>query len=437
MDELADVAPGAEGWVEEESNVLRYEDLTDPDDERLGEQDEFEEVGFVMTESAPLAQDELARTDDLLSPTEPVGELAERAELATSLLFHVRHPEILHADAPDLIEDWRRIRSLVSEAIAAPDDMLQRLDRSEDLPHGAAGKDAPSKRQAPQRITAPARSTANNYIALINGINNHVQNWKNPGALDVRPSAEHDLLPAHREMLVNLRSALVLGQTSWGSALTLWEQISPRLDTELRRAGRAGLIAENLSSSGKQLAYLRDSIFRPGAYREAKRHALEWTNLPSPDIPYQKEKLKRAEAEFNLARQLLADTRALGSGLAQQDPRVKTALEIAKIVALPGDIEQKLEYARKHGTAVTAADLRQQGARRREVVGRRLGHHRPGDLHGQARGGGRSGRGQARRADGRPREEVQGVGNVGGAHRQDGHLPRAPRPWDQIRALRG
>jgi hypothetical protein len=202
----------------------------------------------------------------------------------------------------------------------------------------------------------PAHDTVNNYVALANGLNNLVQRWRNPAAIDVTPSAETDLLPRHRALLGQLQSALKTIKTAPGSALSLWEAISPSFYSELRRGGIAGLNSDDLAGPLSQLDYLTHTLFQPGAYYEAKHEAREASDLESPDSAFEKEKVERAEQEFNTALQLLEMTKKLGSGF-PHDAKVAGAMELVEVAALRGGLEEKLEYARKHGIAVTAADL--------------------------------------------------------------------------------
>jgi len=125
----------------------------------------------------------------------------------------------------------------------------------------------------------------------------------------------------------------------------------------VRRAGLAGISSSELDGPRQQLDYLTNQLFRPGAYHEAKEQARETSDLENPDSAYEKEKAERAEQEFNAALNLLETTKKLGGGIAMKDPRVGIALELVEVAALKGGLEEKLEYARKHGLAVTAADL--------------------------------------------------------------------------------
>ena len=212
-------------------------------------------------------------------------------------------------------------------------------------------------RPAPRRALA----TANNYIALFNGFNELVQHWQSPspGDLALGQSRPADLLPRHRELLVKLRDALLLRGTSQlsaaRSALTAWGALQPALETELRRAGLVGA-GGDLSWVHAQLDYL-DKRFASSAFYEAKAAARAASDLPAPDIVLVDQKLKRAEADFKRANDLLEKTQALGGELAHDDPRLRGALSLLPIISLPGTINEKLEAARQGHIASTGTEL--------------------------------------------------------------------------------
>src|SRR3954451_1748515 len=209
----------------------------------------------------------------------------------------------------------------------------------------------------------PGQETVNNYVALINGLNYLTNHWRQPDRLDLAPSPDSDLTARHRAMLVRLQTALKTLRSSPGTALTLWEQLLPGFQVEIRRAGIAGLSSDELTAPAGQLDYLTQQLFQPGAYQEAKREAKESADVEHPDAVLETEAVERAEQEFNAALQLFEQTKKLGSTLAAGDPRVKMAQELLELAAVKGGIEEKLEYARKHGLATTAS----------EIVGKLLG----------------------------------------------------------------
>lgn len=203
----------------------------------------------------------------------------------------------------------------------------------------------------------PGHETVNNYIALINGLNYLTNHWRQPDRLDLAPSPDSDLTARHRAMLVRLQTALQTLHSSPGTALTLWEQLLPVLQVEIRRGGIAGLTSDDVAAPASQLDYLTRQLFQPGAYQEAKRDAKASADVEHPDAEFETEAVERAEEEFNAALQLFEQTKKLGSTLAAGDPRVKMAQELLELAAVKGGIEEKLAYARKHGLATTGTEI--------------------------------------------------------------------------------
>jgi len=218
---------------------------------------------------------------------------------------------------------------------------------------------APAKGQRDARHeghgAAPAKPEYNNYVALINGIDHLVKNYKQPGPLDVSPSSEHDLVAPHRDMLVNLRTALILVKSDPQTALSLWEHTSPGLRQELAKSTAAGLSG---ADAGKQLDYVKP-YFEVAGYGAAKRQAEDESSLAAPDAAQMAGKLKQAEAELNQAKELFEQGMKLSSSLGQLagTEAPKEVQEIIEMVMLPGSIEDKLAYAKKHGIAGTAVEL--------------------------------------------------------------------------------
>jgi hypothetical protein len=221
-------------------------------------------------------------------------------------------------------------------------------------PQGHAGA-AQAARPAP-----PAKKLdVNNYIALINGIDHQVMNWKQPGPIDVSPSDAHDLVSAHRDLLVNLHTALVMIKTTPVQALALWEKISPAVHGEVEKSLAAGLAASELAGVRQQMTYLNDTLFAPAAYAAAKRDAEAQGGLEAPDTALLADRFKKAEGELEEANKLFEESLKIAAGTAKLAGlgAPKEVKEIIEMVMLPGSIDEKLAYARKHGMAGTAAEL--------------------------------------------------------------------------------
>ena len=223
-----------------------------------------------------------------------------------------------------------------------------------------AGPHADAATAQAGRKGPPAKKLeANNYIALINGIDHQVMNWKQPGPIDVSPSDAHDLVSAHRDLLVNLHTALIMIKTAPVQALSLWEKISPAVHAEVEKSLAAGVEASDLSGVRQQMTYLNDNLFAPAAYAAAKRDAEAQGGLEAPDTALIADRFKKAEGELEEANKLFEESvkLAAGTGNLAGLGAPKEVKEIIEMVMLPGSIDEKLEYARKHGMAGTAAEL--------------------------------------------------------------------------------
>ena len=222
-------------------------------------------------------------------------------------------------------------------------------------PKAAAPTKGPRDSRHVVHGAAPTKPEYNNYVALINGIDHLVKNYREPGPLDVSPSSERDLLALHRDMLANFRTALILVKSDPQTALSLWEHTSPALWQELAKSTAAGLSG---ADAGKQLDYVAKH-FEAAGYGAAKRKAEDDSSLAAPDAAQMAGKLTQAEAELGQARELFEQGMKLGSSLGQLagTEAPKEVEEIIEMVMLPGSIEEKLAYARKHGIAGTAVEL--------------------------------------------------------------------------------
>jgi hypothetical protein len=224
-------------------------------------------------------------------------------------------------------------------------------------PQASAQADVAHK--ASHAAPKPAKLTYNNYVALVNGINFLVHNWKQPGPLNVSPSDDKDLIGRHRGLLDAFRTALLAIKTAPLDALKAWERVSHLLRVELGEASSAQLESEVVASTIKQLDYVWTVGFEPAGFGAAVREAKATGGIEAPDMGLMAGKLKKAEAELNQAKELFEASLKIASGTSKlaglkAPGEIK---EIVELVMLPGTIEEKIEYARKHGVAGTAVEL--------------------------------------------------------------------------------
>jgi hypothetical protein len=178
---------------------------------------------------------------------------------------------------------------------------------------------------------------------------------------------ETGMTAAQRGLLNDFRSAITM---LWSgvpgsalSALGLYVQLSPELFAECDRAARLKVLDQNdLGIYKRSLNILYTDYFRPMSYRDEKSQALQQSDLKAPDLVFQKQRLEDAEREFNAAEQMSEEvaklTREAVTHVALKDAGM--GKDIFELVHLKGTIEEKLEWAKKHGVlaeTATAFDL--------------------------------------------------------------------------------
>ena len=256
-----------------------------------------------------------------------------------------------------------------------------RIEHAADSKHGG-GRDQPvtatastashdrsRHAKAHDRAAKTPKETYNNYVALVNGINFLVQHRKKPGKLDVSPSDEQDLLPRHRDVLMEFHSALHLVEDDPDRALTFWDRVLPALTAELKKSLASGFGSADISDATEQLKWVDKYVFVPAAYFAAKRDAKASSGIEAPDAAYMAEKLTKAEEELKQAKTLqekakeasevFAKSHKLAGNLGKlaELDAPKEVSKIIDLVMLPGTIEKKLELARQNGIATTAVEL--------------------------------------------------------------------------------
>jgi hypothetical protein len=195
-------------------------------------------------------------------------------------------------------------------------------------------------------------ATYENYLAFTSGVQHELMSYRSPSM-----PADTDLLPHHHDLLSQVYQALVQRNSSPNEALDCWNQVKPRLKSELEAAKS---VMEH--SAVDEIERLIDeegvNIFVATAYHSAVDQAA--THVEAPDAGAHKDKFESAEREFLEAEGLWENTTKVMSGGASAVTRIESIEDIVEIVKMPGSIEDKLEAAKKKsalGQLETVVDL--------------------------------------------------------------------------------
>lgn len=237
---------------------------------------------------------------------------------------------------------------------------LQRRAGNAAVVHLLQRKTAPTK-VTPHAGKSKKAENVNNYTALINGLEDTFGDWPKLGALpiNVAPSNPANVLPRHHELLLNARTAAVMMRSTPDTALELWEPTSAQIRAEVAKGTRLGLPKDYSDIPYARLKAMNDHVFIPAAYYAAKREKIANTTLAAPDIEQVRPKMQRAEKVLVDSKQLYDETKKLvleGAGNVAKWDTGKLP-DIVDLVNLPGSLEDKVAYARKHGIAGTATEL--------------------------------------------------------------------------------
>jgi hypothetical protein len=169
----------------------------------------------------------------------------------------------------------------------------------------------------------------------------------------------------HRELLVNLRHALMLARTEGNAreARDAWQSIQGDLQHVFRRA--AEFVAERGEGPNFQerLNIVGAQLIEGGVYTEAHQAAKKNVHIASPDEPLQNEQLKDAAEGFEEANDLAKKTTELvGSNVIKQalGGKVELGEAIIKLATSPGEIVENFKKFKEKGTFgkfVTAGDI--------------------------------------------------------------------------------
>jgi hypothetical protein len=194
-------------------------------------------------------------------------------------------------------------------------------------------------------------ATDDNYAAFLVEVQNQLNSFKAPTA----PPEKPDLLPEHHELLVELYQALVLRNSSPNDALTSWNEIKPRVQSE---AEAARAVLANVDEIERKIDEDGENIFVATAYHSAVDQAA--THVEAPDAGQHKVDIEKAQRDFLDADKLWEDSTKVMSMAATKATGVESIQDIVELVKLPGSIEEKLEAAKKMpalGQLETVIDL--------------------------------------------------------------------------------
>jgi hypothetical protein len=203
------------------------------------------------------------------------------------------------------------------------------------------------------------------YAELMQGINHLAVAASKANASGVGGVAFGDhLARQHRDLLINLRSALVMAYTpapgQHRAALGLWNTIQPDLTAAVRRAPE--FVDGDVSAIRQDLTWMSEQVIRPAAYQEARAEARANSGLKAPDLAFQKQRLEQAEEELEQAKAMAEEAGKLTSAgvaaIVLHDADM--GKEIFELVTLKGTIEEKLAHAKELGIVgrtATAVEL--------------------------------------------------------------------------------
>jgi len=217
-----------------------------------------------------------------------------------------------------------------------------------------------------RRAASAAKENPNDYVDLLNGIGDITEASAHHGSGLGNVHFGVRLSPRHRDLLQNLRVALILMYSGQPGnrlrALALFEPLETEFGPALRRAEEVGIPVADIAAVRKQLNYLSEQLIRPAAYHEAHDEALAHSDLKSPDLVFQQERLEKAEKEFEAGQQMAEETTKLTGEAVTQIAIGESGMgkDLVELVRLPGSIKEKLDWAKKNGylaKTATAAEL--------------------------------------------------------------------------------
>jgi hypothetical protein len=209
-----------------------------------------------------------------------------------------------------------------------------------------------AQRAPARRGKAEAPATPESYAELLEGLNKVAVAAGHPygeGVAEVAIGGH--LSPRHHDLLVNLRTAVVMAYSSGPgkhqAALNLWSSIQPDLAGVLRRAPE--FVDGDVSSVQTNLKWVGDQVIRPAAYREAHANAVAHTSLQAPDLAHQQRRLEEAEADLEQAKGFAEEAAKIlsqgASAMIMKDSDI--GKEIFELVSIKGTVEEKLEKAKE------------------------------------------------------------------------------------------
>lgn len=192
-------------------------------------------------------------------------------------------------------------------------------------------------------------------------------NEKQRIALGNAQFGEH-LSKRHRELLENLRAALILARTetpgSARAALSQWQSIQGELRHVWQRAPQ--FVNEDVGAIQKELDGIGEQLIRGGVYSEAHNEALKQTGLEDPDLVFQERRFVEAAEGFEEVNKLaekgtqLAGQNVIDMVLSEGEFKGGMGHAIFELVKNPGEIHKQWEEFKEKGLigkSVTAAEL--------------------------------------------------------------------------------
>ena len=292
----------------------------------------------VQQSSGPVAGERVAPGFSVSTPDDPFERAASHSATAVTA-----------ASATPAVD-----RSLVPHAVVA-------AKHGQDFSASVSVQRAPAVGQpTPHQAENP-----NSYVDLLNGINEIVTTAHDRHGVGLPDVHFGGRLSKHqRELLVDLRTAIQLAYTpppgSILSGLDLWRSLEGELSAAIGQATELGVPASDAAEIRRDLTWVDQEVMRPAAlaaYGYAHREALASGDLQAPDLVTQQAKLEREEIELEEAKALAEKAGQLTSmGIGEIVLRdAGIGKEIFEIATMPGEIEEKLEEAKKKGLLLQTA----------------------------------------------------------------------------------
>ena len=190
-------------------------------------------------------------------------------------------------------------------------------------------------------------------------------------ALGAVKFGEH-LTSKHRDVLTTLRTALIYARStdatgSARTALTLWQSVQADLSYAFERAASfVNFTTGDVDTLRGRVNHIGKVLIQGGVYSAAHNEALKHTDLETPELVYEEEKVKESLEEFKMAEKLaekateLTGKSVLNLALEQAGIKGDVGSAVWELVRNPHELHTLLEEFKKKGVigkTATVADM--------------------------------------------------------------------------------